>query len=252
MCMHQLPKIKATTHPVTDKNLTQVKTEGKGGDFVSCGLDRLCPSSVTTHQGQGVRLDQYQSSIGEKANKRRRHNKIEGLVLDTASTHPSVLSVSAFTGTADHEFEWYDLDAIRELESGEKATCAIVIGHDFNAGLLFTTERQLLRKEVEVNAAKFSVSNENHKIGQEFEFDLFFWVNSDSSKCAETSDDREFRERMEELESEVMSDLSLVPPPLIQLSTSFSSSSCSSLSNSDEASDQKDSDDNGNFFTNWL
>ena len=250
MCKHQLPKIKATTLPVRDKQLTQGKTEAKGVDFVSCGLDRVCPSSVTTHQGQGVRLDQYQSSIGEKSNRRRRQNKIEGSVLDTTSTQPSLLTLNAFTGTADHEFEWYDLDAIRELESGDKATCAIVIGHDFKAGLLFTTERQLLNREVEANVPNTSVSNENNKMGQEFEFDLFFWVNSDNSKAAETSDDREFRERMEELESEVKSDLSLSPPPLLQLSPSFSS--CSSLSNSDEASDQKDSDDNGNFFTSWL
>ena len=243
MCKHQLPKIKTATLPATNTKLTDLKSEDKGVDFVSCGLDRSCPTSVTRHQGQGVRLDQYQSSIGERTDKRRRQKTTEISVLNTESTALSFCTFDPSNVTQDHEFEWYDLDAIRDPND-----CARIISQDFNAGLIFTTERQVLSKEVEVNVVNTSVSNKNSKIGQEF--DLFFWVNGD--KDAETSDDREFRERMEELELEVKSDLSPVPPPLLHLSPSFSSSSCSSSSNHDEAMDQNDNDDKGNFFTSWL
>lgn len=253
MCKHQQPKVKATALTATNIKDIEVKAVDKCDDFFSCGLDKSCPKSVTTYQGQGVRLYQYQSSIRDKTDKRRRQKKIEGELLDAKSTNPFNPSYSTdYFIKTDHEFEWYDLDAIGELDSGNSNNnCAIIVSHDFHAGLIFTTERQVLNKKVEVNVVNPSIYKKENKSGQEFEFNLFFWVNSDHNE-GETPDEREFRERMEELEVEVKSDLSPLPPSLLQFSPSFSSSlsASSSMSSSDhsETKNQNDSDDSGHFF----
>ena len=245
MCQHQQPKIKAHTFAATNPRLTDVKTEDSGSKFVSCGVDRSCPTSVTTNQSQGVRLDQYQSSIRKKIDKRRRLKNVEDRELDSAFFSFTTYRPSNDTNEqikTDQEFEWYDLDAIREVEGGNSdKDYAITICHDFNAGLIFTTERQILSKEVEVNIINHSITQ--HKSGHEF--DLFFWVNGDPG---ETQDERDFRERMEELEAEINCDSPPSPPPLLQLSPSFSSSSSSS---SDEIGD-KGGGDIASFLTSWL
>lgn len=245
MCKHQQAKIKTPTFAATNSTLAEVKTGENRSRFLSCGIDRSCPTSVTTHQGQGVRLDQYQSSIRQKVDKRQRLKNIEDRELDSVFSSFTPYVPSNDTNgqiKTDHEFEWYDLDAIREVEGDSRdEDYAITIGHDFNAGLIFTTERQILSKEVEVNIINHSVNQ--HKSGHEF--DLFFWVNGDRG---ETQDERDFRERMEELEAEINCDSLPPPPPLLQLSPSFSSSSSSS---SDEIED-KDGGDIASFLTSWL
>lgn len=145
---------------------------------ICCGVNRSFPASVTTPTSQNVRIDKYQSEcIRRKAN--------------------------AFVD--DHEFEWYDLDAIRKRDgSGEGK-------HDFIAGLVFTTTRQVLNEGVQVNRC-ITLSESSRQQG--FEFDFFFWANR------ERKEDRRFRERFEELEQEIMSDSS----------SSLSGSSLSSLS----------------------
>lgn len=173
--------------------------------FQSCGLDRSCPTSVTTPQGQGVRLDQYQSSIKRR---RRRTRSSIGIVVP------------------DHDFEWYDLDAIREADS-----C------DFRAGLVFTSERQILNNGVEVNSINPSVvvdettNTKDRTKDRQDNFDLFFWVNHHHGQVEETAaekEEREFRERMEELEEEIMShDSSSWSSTSSSLSSSFRSSSSS-------------------------
>ena len=234
----------ASSIPTTSEKPTEATSEDKIVKFASCGLDRSCPTSVTTHQGQGVRLDQYQSCIREKRDKRRSQNIFEGSGLADQSTQSSFnnFDPSTFSDnpiTTDHEFEWYDLDAIRELDSAKSNDdCPIIISHDFNAGLIFTTERQILTKGMEANV----VSKTANKNGQEFEFDLFFWVNG------ETPSDREFRERMEEVEQEINSGSSSLPSSLIHLAVSLSSSS----SNHEETKKDDDSDGSGNFFASWL
>jgi len=208
---------------------------------VRCGLDRVCPRSVTSSQGQGVRLDKYQSSITGNKNKRRRRPQscTGGSTATTAiASQPStgIIAASACTSIIlDHDFEWYDLDAIREVHNSNgnnnsnnnNSDRAIIIGHDFNAGLVFTTERQVLDKGAEVNVVNSSVisgfndekkganrstqkkadnKNKNNKNGQEFEFDLFFWANNNHNNQIETpveKEEREFRERMEVLEQEI-------------------------------------------------
>ena len=245
MCQHQQPKIKAHTFAATNPRLTDVKTEDSGSKFVSCGVDRSCPTSVTTNQSQGVRLDQYQSSIRQKVDKRRRQKNIENRELDTtypSSTTYEPANYSLGKITTDHEFDWYDLDAIRELEGGNSnGDYAITVGHDFQAGLIFTTGRQILSKQVEVNNINHSI--DLNKNGHEF--DLFFWVNGDPG---EAQDERDFRERMEELEAEIKCDSPPSPPPLLELSSSFSSSSTSS---SNEVED-KSGGDIGSFLASWL
>lgn len=245
MCQHQQPKIKAHTFAATNPRFTDVKTEDSGSKFASCGIDRSCPTSVTTNQSQGVRLDQYQSSIRQKVDKRRRQKNIENRELGTTYSSSTMCEpANDYLGkiTTDHEFDWYDLDAIRELEDGNSnEDYVITVGHDFHAGLIFTTGRQILSKQVEVN-------NINHSIDQNkngYEFDLFFWVNGDPE---EAQDERDFRERMEELEAEIKCDSPPSPPPLLELSSSFSSSSTSS---SNEVED-KSGGDIGSFLTSWL
>lgn len=134
---------------------------------------------------------------------------------------PNTNPLSA-TSIPDHDFEWYDLDAIREADR-----C------DFHAGLVFTTERQVLDNGVEVNSINPSlvVDETTKKTKDKTKDHLFFWVNHhDRNKVEETAaekEEREFRERMEELEDEIMS--------------YDSSSSSSSLSGSFRSSNSSES-----------
>ena len=144
-----------------------------------CGVDSSCPSSVTAFTSRTVRLDKYQSEcIRRKAT----------AIID------------------DHEFEWYDLDAIRKRENRNEGE------HDFHAGLVFTTERQVLSEGVQVNRVATPSDNGRQ---QTFEFDLFFWANR------ETKQDRDFRERFQELEQEIMSDSSSSLPVSSSSSLSY-------------------------------
>lgn len=231
--------------PAVDATTAGPSLEDKMVAFASCGLDRVCPASVTTRQCQDVRLDQYQR---EKSINHRRQKIYEGC--ETSHRRFTISSPSICMNDSiilDHEFEWYDLDAIREVDHGfSNDDCAIIISHDFNAGLLFTTERQVLSNGVKVNAVSSSVSNKARENGQEFEFDLFFWVNNDDSKVGETQDEREFRERMEELEQEMKSDSSTSSCSLPHLSSSLSSFEDNESKNGD------DRDGNSSFFASWL
>mmetsp|Transcript_3193 Transcript_3193/g.7005 ORF Transcript_3193/g.7005 Transcript_3193/m.7005 type:complete len:261 (-) Transcript_3193:2009-2791(-) len=252
MCKQQQLNVERTMAiPTGMATKPAIAPEGKSTDFLSCGLDRSCPTSVTTPQGQDVRLDQYQSNIGQKTPNRRRQRLYDGIKTATINTHLSpTASVSAVCVNSslipDHEFEWYDLDAIREVDNVMRTSDnRTVIDHDFNAGLVFTTERQVLSKGVEVNVVNSSASITDNKNGQESDFDLFFWVNNDHSKVGETPaerEEREFQERMEELEQEINCDL---------VSVSSSSFSTLSLLNDDEAKDEIDRDREGSFFASW-
>eukprot|EP00532_Pseudo-nitzschia_australis_P007721 CAMPEP_0168168596 /NCGR_PEP_ID=MMETSP0139_2-20121125/3180_1 /TAXON_ID=44445 /ORGANISM="Pseudo-nitzschia australis, Strain 10249 10 AB" /LENGTH=283 /DNA_ID=CAMNT_0008085941 /DNA_START=132 /DNA_END=983 /DNA_ORIENTATION=+ len=265
------------------------KTETTGDEadaaFMSCGLDRSCPKSVTTAQDGSVRLDQYQSSITGNRNKRQRRQRESCPSFCNAKfTQPAV---STSTGrnlsiVPDHDFEWYDLDAIREAEGSSSSSSSsssnnnnrpaiVVVRLDFNAGLIFTTERQVLGKGAEVNflnssinmkmnmnsSSKINASNEKakdktkqKKNGKEFE-NLFFWVATEPPPCVEETpfekEEREFRERMVELEHEINTESSL----------SFALPGLSPLNhNHDETSkNESDSDDDSNgsddFFASW-
>jgi hypothetical protein len=237
----QLPKTKATTTTVPTKHTiaTTATTTTTGAaapatSFVGCGLDRSCPSSVTTMPNRGVRLDQYQCNIniniirGEYQTNKRKRQKTTFEGCEQRSDAKSSFSPSNNrvdddadadadaddddddddSTILDHEFEWYDLDAIRGVDSGNTTN---VIGHDFRAGLVFTTERQVLNRGAEANTIVTSVSsskNDTKTKGQLFEFDLFFWAansSRDHNKVGETSEDREFREQIEQLEQEIYS-----------------------------------------------
>ena len=155
MCkQQQLPKIQANA--IVEANAAIVS-------WKSCGVDRSCPTSVTSALSQDVRLDQYQDG------------SVRG------SSTKSVSSIGS-----DHEFEWYDLDAIREVDKNANSS-----QHDAKAGLVFTTELLDLTQGVQVNVT--STKTNNNKI----ELDLYFW------KVGETREDREFRERMQALEQEI-------------------------------------------------
>ena len=62
--------------------------------------------------------------------------------------------------------------------------------------------RQVLNKEVEINFSNPTNRSKDTNTGQEFEFDLFYWVNRDVRRDVETPADRAFRDRIEELEQE--------------------------------------------------
>jgi len=163
--------------------------------FVACGLDRSCPASVTAMPHRDVRLDQYQCSIGTIRGQRDAKSSFN-------LSNNRVEEDDDFT-ILDHEFEWYDLDTIRGVDTGNTIN---VIGHDFRAGLVFTTERQVLNRGVEANTIVTSVSSSKNDIRTKV-LDLLFWTNnsSDHNKVEETSEDREFREQIEELEQEIYS-----------------------------------------------
>ncbi len=91
---------------------------------VGCGLDRSCPTSVTSLPSRIVKLDHYQ--IGAIRNR--------------------CLDVSSNDNNKDDDFEWYDLDAIDGNNASHTA-----IRHNDQAGLVFTTERQRLRKQAKTN-----------------------------------------------------------------------------------------------------
>jgi len=191
--------IAATAGPVTPAT-----------SFVGCGLDRSCPASVTAMPNREVRLDQYQCIIGTIRGERDAKSSFH------LSNNHRVEEDDDFT-ILDHEFEWYDLDTIRGVDTGNTTN---VIGHDFRAGLVFTTERQVLNREAEANVIVVtSVSSSKNDIKTKM-LELLFWTNnsSDHKKIEETSEDREFREQMEELEQEIYSDDDM---------SSLNSSSCS-------------------------
>lgn len=122
----------------------------------SCGLDRSIPKSVATAPDRGVRLDQYQSIVAQNNGIERRRRSSPAAI--------SIASSSSCEGD-DSDFEWYDLDAVREaLPFGGSSSsnssdddcnhdhAVLVVDHDFNAGLVFTTTRQVLSKEAEANS----------------------------------------------------------------------------------------------------
>jgi len=199
MCKHPQAKIEVTDRT---KNATPITKESDVGfdGFVNCDLNQSCPTSVTTSLGN-IRLDQYQSSIREGTKAWRQKRLHDSATPSSKISHlPTSMHDTMFT---DNEFEWYDLDAIRELDHGKIIhNTAITICHDFNAGLVFTTMRQVLNKEVEINFSNPANRSKDTNTGQEFEFDLFYWVNRDDRGNIETPADRAFRDRIQELEQE--------------------------------------------------
>jgi len=94
------------------------------------------------------------------------------------------LSITSFADeTSDHDFEWFDLDAIQNTSDANS---------DFHAGLVFISEEQAMNEGVEVNNLV------RKKDDSKKEFDLLFWITEE-----ELPEDREFREEMEELEQEL-------------------------------------------------
>lgn len=122
-----------------------------------------CPASVTSSTSQYIRLDQYQSNCIRSTRRKSVYDP-------------------------DHNFEWYDLDAIGQSRKNKI---------DFHAGMVFTTERQVLREGVQGNLVcnPPSVSRESTQ--------TFFWTTN-----RETKEDRDFRSRMQKLELEIDSDSS--------------------------------------------
>ncbi|VEU42779.1 unnamed protein product [Pseudo-nitzschia multistriata] len=215
-----------------------MQKDGGDPDFRSCGLDRSCPRSVTTPQGQGVRLDQYQSSITGNQNKRQRRQSRQSysgpttvaIVAQTCTTFCPASTRTSLAVIPDHDFEWYDLEAIRKVDNKENT---IIVGHhDYNAGLLFTTERQVLGKGAEMNMFNTSITiesddsegkskdgkNSRGKKGKNNKGNegknrqkRFFWEKNDNDIIEETpaeKEEREFRVQMQELEQEMSIDLS--------------------------------------------
>jgi len=156
--------------------------------IAGCGLDRSCPNSVTSSPSQDIRLDQYQSSIRGSshrrlniANRSNSHRRLS--IADRHSSHRR-LSITSFADeTSDHDFEWFDLDAIQKTSDANS---------DFHAGLVFISEEQAMNEGVEVNNLV------RKKDDSKKEFDLLFWITEE-----ELPEDREFREQMEELEQEL-------------------------------------------------
>ena len=255
MCKPQNPKVKMAAHR-TNSITNGMASEGKSCDSMSYGLDRSCPASVTTPPGQGVRLDQYQSCIRSKRIRQGRQKVPTGCqnaekVAQFNLGFPDSSAFKDHTCVQDHEFEWYDLDAIRDvnyIDSNSDST--IIIGHDSKAGLVFTTKGQVLSKGVEVNTINPLVRIDNNTNKQEFEFDLFFWINNDHNEIVETSEDREFRERMQALEQEMNCDESSIPFPSLHFPLSLSLSDSSSEDS--EAENDNERDGSGSLFANWL
>lgn len=263
------------------------KTETTGDEadaaFMSCGLDRSCPKSVTTPQDGSVRLDQYQSSITGNRNKRQRRQRQSCPGIRIAKfTQPAVSTSTerSLSIVPDHDFEWYDLDAIREADgssdcsdnnSNNNRPAIVVVLHDFNAGLIFTTERQVLGKGAEVNFlnssinlnidSKINASNNDKdkdktkqkKNGKEFE-NLFFWV-AETPPCVEETpfekEERQFLERMKELEHEINmeSSSSTALPGLSPLNHNHDESSKNESDSDDDSNSNSNS--SADFFACW-
>ena len=71
--------------------------------------------------------------------------------------------------TVDRDFEWFDLDSIREsslVHHPYNHESAMIIGHDYNAGLIFTTESQYYQTKAYANrdAEHSHQSNDSHLI----------------------------------------------------------------------------------------
>ena len=156
-----------------------------------CGKDRACPKSVTQLSSK-VSLDHYQ--LGSIRRQSRHCNPI-----------------SRISTRGDENFSWYDLDAIRRSPS-------IRADHDASAGLIFTTQRQILKQKAETNHfvdPSIVTSKSDH--GPVLD-SLVFWTiqkigfgdnNSDISNSQhtynsqESIEDREFLEQIKSLEREV-------------------------------------------------
>jgi len=179
----------ATTTNAKDSQQTSLATR----NFEGCGVDRSCPTSVTSHSCQNVRLDQYQSAT---SGIRRR-----------SSTTTTTTSGGR---DLDHEFVWFDLDAIREKAAQSRC--------DGIAGLLFTTKGQVLNDEAEANTTMTIFTPHHHQDKQRrtssfstsskqlLEFDSFVWPTfslHNPPPIEESSDDQKFREQIEELEDEL-------------------------------------------------
>mmetsp|Transcript_14271 Transcript_14271/g.29530 ORF Transcript_14271/g.29530 Transcript_14271/m.29530 type:complete len:315 (+) Transcript_14271:175-1119(+) len=129
MIKQQLPKTTKETKFSSSSSSSSVcsssttSTASLSPIHLGCGLDRSCPTSVTSLPSRVVRLDHYQ--IGAIRNR--------------------CLHVSS-SDNRDDDFEWYDLDAIDENNASHTA-----LRHNAQVGLVFTTERQRLRKQAKTN-----------------------------------------------------------------------------------------------------
>lgn len=177
-------RLQTTSHP--SKVLATNEAASTG-----CGKDRACPKSVTQLSSK-VSLDHYQ--LGSIRRQSRHFNPI-----------PRISS------RGDENFSWYDLDAIRRSRS-------IRADHDASAGLIFTTQRQILKQKAETNhfVDPSLVTNKSDH-GPVLD-SLVFWTiqkigfgdnNSDISNSQDTYnsqeslEDREFSEQIRSLEREV-------------------------------------------------
>lgn len=179
MCKRTNPASSAGTKARAPLGDNKKKSIATTGSFAGCGVDRSCPMSVTSHTGHEVRLDQYQSPV------------IRG---------------SKTTSGLDHEFVWYDLDAIRGKAGTKSTSCVVLEGHDFRAGLLFTTEGQVLSNEAETNTVVTQTTDTSRSSStrQLLESDVFVWPTfSLHNSVEESREDRDFREQLEELEDEL-------------------------------------------------
>merc|ERR1719375_2948114 len=127
-----------TNNKIMNGSADQTTTATAAG-AQSCGIDSSCPVSVTTALDKSVKLDQYQmmGSFSSPFASTKKKNKMKKKI-----QRKNILD----------EFEWYDLDVIREntgvvIASREYNS----IFHDPNAGLIFTTEEQLHDKIANVN-----------------------------------------------------------------------------------------------------
>ena len=138
-------------------------TETNDGSITEHGNRRgSCPTSVTSSISRNIRLDQYQSNCIRSTRRKSAYDP-------------------------DHNFEWYDLDAIGQSRNNKL---------DFHAGMVFTTEQQILREGVQGNLLcnPLSVNRRDSP--------TFFWA------TRETKEDRDFRARMQKLELEIDSNSS--------------------------------------------
>ena len=193
--MPQLRKADATNRECTN-NDDSARTPKVSLPYSGHGVDRACPKSVTKLSNYNMDLDHYQ--LGSIRRQSRHFDP---------NPRPT-------TSRGDEDFQWYDLDAIRR-NSENHSNCA---DHNSSAGLVFTTQRQLLKQKAEDNHfvdPSFATSKSDH--GPIFELDsLVFWIqkigfsdqSSDTSNSQHTHSsqespgDREIWERIKSLERE--------------------------------------------------
>lgn len=90
-------------------------------------------------------------SVGDKrrVDKRRRFRKQNS---EPAVTKTTANCVCKHTGKKDDEdFEWYDLDSIREDVIHQHSNGIMIIGHHKTAGLIFTTGDQFFHRKANMN-----------------------------------------------------------------------------------------------------